>query len=73
MPVRGLRLLNQIPVNLQENPVSSHILQLLCSLETCLLTAATANNNMPQKLVPPSRGLRIGNRYCGSLDGVLYV
>jgi len=26
---------------------------------------------MPQKLVPPSRGLKTENRYCGRLDDVL--
>ena len=37
------------------------------------LPAATANNNMPQKLVLPSRGSKTENRYCGRLDGVLYA
>jgi len=44
---------------------------LLCSLGPPL--PAAADNNMPQKLVAPSRGLKTESRYCGRLEGVLYA
>ena len=72
-PERGLRLPNRPPVNLPGNPVNSHTQQLLSSLEIPLLTVATANNNMMQKLVPLSSGSKTGNRYGGSPDDALYV
>ena len=73
MPKKGLRLPNRIPVILQANHVSRHILPLLCFLEAPWLPAATANNNMLWRLLKLSRELRIRNSYCRSLDGVLFA